>query len=103
MPWIVIKKISKKRAWRKKVRIIPADKRYVHNYYFPYNLGNDTLIYLKSTHRQRAGFFIRDKNGEHLIRYRDISLDEQVFLTGMARSFMPLMKRMPAGAGRIIR
>lgn len=57
--------------------VIPADKRYVHNYYFPYYLGNDTLVYQKSTFRQRPGFFIRDNSGEHLIRYRDISLDEQ--------------------------
>ena len=57
--------------------VFPVDKHYIHNYYFPYAAGKDSLVYQKSTYRQRPAFYLRDKKGEHLIRYRDISLDEQ--------------------------
>lgn len=57
--------------------IMPVKKGYVTNYYFPYQAGEDSLLYLKTSYRHRPAFFIKDKNGEHKLRIRDISTDEQ--------------------------
>ncbi|HEX4878116.1 MAG TPA: hypothetical protein VFV31_15710 [Chitinophagaceae bacterium] len=57
--------------------LLPVNQHYVTNYYFPYNTGSDSLIYLKSSYRQRPVFYLRDKSGEHRLRARDISIDEQ--------------------------
>jgi hypothetical protein len=51
--------------------------KYVTNYLFPYQLGNDSLLYLKSSYRQVPAFIIKDKNGEHRLRVKDISDDIQ--------------------------
>ena len=51
-------------------------KNFVTNYFFPYQLGGDSLLYLKSSYRARALFVIKDKDGEHPLRIKDISLDE---------------------------
>ena len=50
---------------------------YVTNYFFPYQLGNGSLLYLKSSYRKRPAFVIKDNSGEHVLRVKDISLDEQ--------------------------
>jgi hypothetical protein len=60
-----------------KQNISGAAKNYVINYFFPYQLGNDSLLYLKSSYRRRPAFFIKDETGEHPLRIKDISLDEQ--------------------------
>ncbi|MEJ0106403.1 MAG: hypothetical protein WDO19_29370 [Bacteroidota bacterium] len=52
-------------------------RSYVTNYLFPYQLGEDSLLYLKSSYRKIPVFVIKDKNGEHAIRVRDISNDIQ--------------------------
>ncbi len=57
--------------------LLPVTKNYVTNYFFPYAAGEDSLIYLKSSYRERPAFYLKDKNGEHRIRYKDISIDEQ--------------------------
>lgn len=57
--------------------LFPVNKHYVTSYYFPYAAGNDSLIYLKKSMRQRAAFYVKDAHGEHRIRGRDISIDEQ--------------------------
>jgi len=57
--------------------ITQLNEKFVTNYFFPYQLGNDSLLYLKSSYRKRAAFFIKDINGEHRLRTRDISIDEQ--------------------------
>jgi len=57
--------------------LLPVTKKYVTDYFFPYAAGEDSLIYLKSGYRERPAFYLKDKNGEHRIRYRDISIDEQ--------------------------
>jgi hypothetical protein len=57
--------------------LIPVKKNYVTNYYFPYTAGADSLVYLKASYRQRPVFYIKDKNGEHRLKVRDISIDEQ--------------------------
>ena len=57
--------------------ITTLNTKYVTNYYFPYQLGGDSLLYLKSSYRKLAAFYIRDAKGEHKLRTRDISLDQQ--------------------------
>lgn len=52
-------------------------KSYVTNYYFPYSISNDSLLYLKASYRRRPAFFIKNNNGEHRLRIRDISIDHQ--------------------------
>jgi hypothetical protein len=57
--------------------LLPVKKDYVTNYSFPYNAGEDSLIYLKTSYRQRPVFYIKDKEGEHRLRAKDISIDDQ--------------------------
>lgn len=57
--------------------VLPLRKDYVTNYYFPYAAGTDSLVYLKSDYRHRPAFILKDRDKEHLIRVRDISIDEQ--------------------------
>lgn len=57
--------------------LLPVNKNYVTNYFFPYNAGADSLIYLKTSYRHRPAFYIRDSSGEHRIKVRDISVGEQ--------------------------
>ena len=57
--------------------ITPLNTKYVTNYYFPYQLGGDSLLYLKSSYRKLAAFYLRDASGEHKLRTRDISMDQQ--------------------------
>jgi hypothetical protein len=57
--------------------ITTPTQNFVTNYFFPFQLGGDSLLYLKNSYRQRAAFFIKDANGEHRLRTRDISIDEQ--------------------------
>lgn len=55
----------------------PVTKKYVTNYFFPYSLGIDSVLYLKKSYRHRPTFFLKDGGGEHKIKVRDISADEQ--------------------------
>ena len=57
--------------------ITPLNSKFVTNYVFPYQQGGDSLIYLKNSFRHRDAFYVKDINGEHRLRTRDISLDEQ--------------------------
>ena len=57
--------------------LFPVKKSYINNYYFPYSVGADSLIYLKGTARHRRAFFIKHGTGEHKLKVRDISIDEQ--------------------------
>ena len=50
---------------------------YVTNYLFPYQIEDRTLLYLKSSYRKRPAFVIKDNSGEHVLRVKDISLDDQ--------------------------
>ena len=58
-------------------KITTPTTSFVTNYFFPYRIGNDSLLYLKSSYRKRPAFVIRDNSGEHVLRVKDISLDEQ--------------------------
>ncbi|MBS1920647.1 MAG: hypothetical protein JST17_10380 [Bacteroidetes bacterium] len=57
--------------------IFPVNEKYVTNYYFPYSIGADSLLYLKSDYRHRPAFFIKDKIGVHVLKVKDISTDQQ--------------------------
>ncbi|TMI80992.1 MAG: hypothetical protein E6H10_12655 [Bacteroidetes bacterium] len=57
--------------------ITPINTKYVTNYFFPYQLGGDSILYLKTSYRTRPAFYIRDVAGEHRLRTKDIALDEQ--------------------------
>ena len=49
---------------------------HVTNYFFPYQIDDGSLLYLKSSYRKRPAFVVKDKSGEHMLRVKDISLDE---------------------------
>ncbi|MDZ4793974.1 MAG: hypothetical protein SGI83_06820 [Bacteroidota bacterium] len=57
--------------------LLPLKKSYVSNYYFPYAAGAESLVYLKSTYRQRPTFYRKDASGEHKVKIKDIAIDEQ--------------------------
>lgn len=57
-------------------KITTATSNYVTNYFFPYHIGNDSLLYLKSSYRKRPAFVLKNTNGEKVLRVKDISLDE---------------------------
>jgi hypothetical protein len=71
------KKNTERVASKRDEFVFPVKKSYVTNYYFPYNISSDSLLYLKTSMRQRPAFYIKDASGEHKLRNRDISIDEQ--------------------------
>ncbi len=56
--------------------ITAATKNYVTNYFFPYQPGGDSLLYVKSSYKKRPAFVMKDSAGEHRLRVKDISPDE---------------------------
>jgi hypothetical protein len=52
-------------------------RRFVTSYTFPYQMNDDSLLYLKTSYRQRPAFYIKDKEGEHRLRVKDIANDRQ--------------------------
>jgi len=69
--------------------LFPVNKKYITNYYFPYSVGNDSLIYLKTSYRQRPAFYVKDKSGEHKIKVLDIRTGEEKQLTHKSKYFSP--------------
>ncbi|MBK5271488.1 MAG: hypothetical protein JJE22_10785, partial [Bacteroidia bacterium] len=57
--------------------IFPINKKVVTNYYFPYSMGGDSLLYLKTSYRRLPAFYIKNKEGEYKLRIKDISIDKQ--------------------------
>lgn len=57
--------------------LLPVNKHYVTSYEFPYSISADSLIYLKTSYRHRPSFVIKDLNGQHQLRVKDIALDDQ--------------------------
>ncbi|MGZ3950241.1 MAG: hypothetical protein ACXVBZ_02545 [Flavisolibacter sp.] len=45
----------------------------VTNYYFPQYIGEDSLLYLKSSYRKLPAFYVKNKSGEHKLRLANIS------------------------------
>lgn len=48
----------------------------VTDYLFPQQIGEDSLLYVKSSYRQLPAFYIQDKRGEHRIRLRNITSED---------------------------
>ncbi len=71
------KKSTERVAQKRDEFVFPVKKSYVTSYYFPYNISSDSLLYLKTSMRHRPAFYIKDASGEHKLKNRDISLDEQ--------------------------
>src|SRR5438045_5006612 len=44
--------------------ITPLNKKFVTNYYFHHQPGGDSLLYLKTSYRERSAFYIQDAAGE---------------------------------------
>lgn len=57
--------------------VTKLNTRILTSYLFPYSISPDSMIYLKARNDKRPAFFIRDRNGEHRLRAKDISVDEQ--------------------------
>ncbi|MBL0335205.1 MAG: hypothetical protein IPP73_07785 [Chitinophagaceae bacterium] len=57
--------------------LFPVNKKTVTSYQFPYRAGSDSIIYLKQRYDKRAAFYLHDKDGEHKIAVKDISIDDQ--------------------------
>jgi len=55
----------------------PVKKNFLTQYYFPYSIDNDALLYLKTSSRKLPAFYIRHNNGEKKLREKNISIDEQ--------------------------
>ncbi len=57
--------------------VFPLNKKVLTNYLFPYRVDTGSTVYLKTSNQRRPAFFIHDETGEHWIRNRDISTDDQ--------------------------
>lgn len=68
---------EEKAVAKKEDFIFPVNRKYVTDYMFPYTAGPDSLIYLKSSYRHLPAFYIKDRTGEHRLKYKDISIDDQ--------------------------
>ncbi|OYW19954.1 MAG: hypothetical protein B7Z54_02475 [Sphingobacteriales bacterium 12-47-4] len=59
------------------VNVLPVNKKYLQNDLFPYQAGDDSLIFLRTTYRHRPAFYVHQVGIPRKIRARDISLDDQ--------------------------
>lgn len=48
----------------------------VTDYLFPQQIGQDSLLYIKSSYRQLPAFYLRDKDGEHRLKLRNITSED---------------------------
>jgi hypothetical protein len=48
----------------------------VTDYFFPRQIGTDSLLYVKSSYRKLPAFYIRDAAGEHRIKLRNITSED---------------------------
>ena len=56
--------------------ITTLNQKFVTDYFYPFQLGGDSLLYLKTSYRERPTFYIKNASGERRLRVKDISLDE---------------------------
>lgn len=57
--------------------VLPVNKKVVTDHLYPYVLSPDSLLYLKTAYNKRPAFFIKDQQGEHRLRTRDIAINDQ--------------------------
>lgn len=48
----------------------------VSNYYFPQYIGDDSLLYMKSSYKKLPAFYVKDKSGEHKLRLMNIGNED---------------------------
>ncbi|HWJ30148.1 MAG TPA: hypothetical protein VNS32_26665, partial [Flavisolibacter sp.] len=48
----------------------------VTNYYYPQYIGDDSLLYLKSSYQKLRAFYVKDQTGEHKLRLMNISTED---------------------------
>ena len=48
----------------------------VTNFYFPQFIGNDSLLYVKSSYKTLPAFYLKDKTGDHKLKLRNITTEE---------------------------
>ncbi|MFV0605006.1 MAG: hypothetical protein ACK5NK_04100 [Niabella sp.] len=57
--------------------ITTPNNKYVTNRVFPQYISPDSVVFLKTSYTQRPAFVLQHNGKEQLLRYRDISMDEQ--------------------------
>jgi hypothetical protein len=57
--------------------VLPVNKKVVTDYLYPSIISPDSLVYLKKAYNKRPAFFIKDQDGQHWLRTRDISVNDQ--------------------------
>ncbi|MET0634706.1 MAG: hypothetical protein ABWZ25_01690 [Chitinophagaceae bacterium] len=57
--------------------VYKLNEKVLTNYLFPYSVDDHSTVYLKTSTQRRAVFVLADSTGEHRIRNRDISIDQQ--------------------------
>ncbi|MCF3108919.1 hypothetical protein LL912_09030 [Niabella sp. CC-SYL272] len=57
--------------------VLPVNDQTLTQYYYPHQIGKDSLLYLKLSNKKRPAFYVLDQQGEHLLRYRDIGSERQ--------------------------
>ncbi|MDQ3278731.1 MAG: hypothetical protein M3Q06_10415, partial [Bacteroidota bacterium] len=50
----------------------------VQNFLFPQVIGEDSVLYVKTAYNRLPAFYIRDRNGEHKIRQRNITTEDWI-------------------------
>lgn len=56
--------------------IVKSKSNAVTHYFFPAFISQDSLVYTKASYKKLPAFYIKDSTGEHLLRLRDIGIDE---------------------------
>ena len=57
--------------------VFPLNEKFCNELLFSLLCGADSLLYVKTSYRSRPAFYIKDASGEHKLRVKDISIDEQ--------------------------
>ncbi|ANH83685.1 hypothetical protein A8C56_03695 [Niabella ginsenosidivorans] len=58
-------------------KVMPVNYTTLTHYYYPQQIDAGSMVYLKTSAKQRPAFYFRDRVGEHFVRYRDISSETQ--------------------------
>jgi len=59
------------------LNVFATNTRTLTQYLFPFQVSETELLYEKSSNNRRAGFYIKNAEGERLVRLRDISIEDQ--------------------------
>lgn len=57
--------------------VFPVQPKKLTSYYYPFQVAENKLLYLKSSADKVPTFYLKDSTGVHFIRYKDISMDGQ--------------------------